>query len=386
MDMFWGLTCIPVSLLDRTGDILMQYPKILHGTQMKSVAATYMPMIGAGEMRIRKAYMCPAGSALYHAIIPVDKEKFICFGPVYFQYISSEKCREELSGEYSAEDICQLHHLAAKAARMSIEEFCNSLMLFMNYVVNYSCDTDDASYLNVFLMEGKSGQRRKKPETQMQSYIMDGKLLNIIREGDTAKCIEFIKDKTFFVSSESDLADLRNVCTEAVSCAAALLYSAIEGGLPQSVFKEVLLHEKTKICSFSRIDEFDSWLKTYICELCNQVTFALNKMQVPLELNECLKHIHANPCNKYSVEELADLIGISRSTLNRYFKKYLYTTPAKYIMEIKLKEAANILRTSDTSIAEIAYSLGFSSQSHFSKCFADKYQKTPLQYRKGYKE
>ena len=59
---------------------------------------------------------------------------------------------------------------------------------------------------------------------------------------------------------------------------------------------------------------------------------------------------------------------------------------AKYIMEIKLKEAANILRTSDTSIAEIAYSLGFSSQSHFSKCFADKYQKTPLQYRKGYKE
>jgi AraC-like DNA-binding protein len=86
----------------------------------------------------------------------------------------------------------------------------------------------------------------------------------------------------------------------------------------------------------------------------------------------------ANP--QLSVEDLSKHIGMSRSTL--YFKLLELTgkTPVEYIRSFKLEKGAFLLEKSGMNVAEIAYSVGFSTPNYFSKSFKLKFNMLPSEY------
>jgi AraC family transcriptional regulator, exoenzyme S synthesis regulatory protein ExsA len=91
-----------------------------------------------------------------------------------------------------------------------------------------------------------------------------------------------------------------------------------------------------------------------------------------------LTHLFSN----ISVPELAVLSGRSLSTFKRDFENYFKDTPASYIKEQKLLKANELLISTDFSVSEICYEVGFSDTSHFTKLFKLKYHLTPSGYRK----
>lgn len=91
--------------------------------------------------------------------------------------------------------------------------------------------------------------------------------------------------------------------------------------------------------------------------------------------------IDANLYNDLSIEELAFLSGFSLSTFKRQFKKVFNSTPAKYIKTKKLEKAAILIKTSSKRISDIAFSVGFSDLSHFSKSFQSVYKVPPSKYQ-----
>lgn len=84
-----------------------------------------------------------------------------------------------------------------------------------------------------------------------------------------------------------------------------------------------------------------------------------------------------------SIPELAVLSGRSLSAFKRDFESYFKDTPANYIKEQKLSKANNLLGSTDFSVSEICYEVGFSDTSHFSKLFKLKYNLTPTEYRRS---
>ena len=82
-----------------------------------------------------------------------------------------------------------------------------------------------------------------------------------------------------------------------------------------------------------------------------------------------------------NVESVAFAIGIDRTYLYRLFVKHENTTPSKYILNLRLNEAAKKLRETDASIAEIAISSGFNDAPHFYKAFCNKFKISPKKYR-----
>ncbi len=77
------------------------------------------------------------------------------------------------------------------------------------------------------------------------------------------------------------------------------------------------------------------------------------------------------------------LSGRSLSAFKRDFENYYKDTPANYIKEQKLLKASELLYSTDFSISEISYEVGFNDISHFTKLFKLKYNSTPSQYRKN---
>lgn len=82
-----------------------------------------------------------------------------------------------------------------------------------------------------------------------------------------------------------------------------------------------------------------------------------------------------------SVEDLAFLCGLSLSSFKRKFSTIYGTTPNKYITSKRLDKAQTLLKTTELSISEIAYSCGFSDVSYFSKSYKKYYQTSPSALR-----
>jgi transcriptional regulator GlxA family with amidase domain len=82
------------------------------------------------------------------------------------------------------------------------------------------------------------------------------------------------------------------------------------------------------------------------------------------------------------VEELVADLGLTRRQVERLFRSELRNSPARYYMKLRLERARLLLQQMSTPIVEIAVASGFSSASHFSKCYRDAFGCSPHEVRK----
>jgi AraC family transcriptional regulator, glycine betaine-responsive activator len=78
---------------------------------------------------------------------------------------------------------------------------------------------------------------------------------------------------------------------------------------------------------------------------------------------------------------LAKQAGLSTRQLERLFRRYLDRSPKRYYLELRLKKARSLLLQTDMSVINVALASGFSSPSHFSKCYRGFYGRTPYRER-----
>ena len=81
-----------------------------------------------------------------------------------------------------------------------------------------------------------------------------------------------------------------------------------------------------------------------------------------------IKYIEAHYKQNVTVSELTNLLGISQPYLYKIFKEAFGKSPKCYITDYRIKIAKEMLEETDLSVAEIAYSVGFSDSFAFSKC------------------
>jgi AraC-like DNA-binding protein len=90
-----------------------------------------------------------------------------------------------------------------------------------------------------------------------------------------------------------------------------------------------------------------------------------------------LSNLYAN----LSINELADLCHLSTSSFKRQFKASFGSSPKKYISEKKIARAAELLKSNEQRISDIAYEVGFDSLATFNRNFSKIYSKSPTEYR-----
>ena len=81
--------------------------------------------------------------------------------------------------------------------------------------------------------------------------------------------------------------------------------------------------------------------------------------------------------SELSVEDLASDMNLSRVQLYRKVKSVTGSTPVELLRTARLKRAYQMLMTTDKSISEVAYAVGFTTPSYFTKCFKDEYGQPP---------
>ena len=103
---------------------------------------------------------------------------------------------------------------------------------------------------------------------------------------------------------------------------------------------------------------------------------------------ELVKKIHRQLTDhldqRFTIEELSKQYLINTSTLKEVFKTVYGLPIATYMKEYRIREAMKLLRETDSTIAEIAYKVGYRTQGKFSQAFKDVVQMLPTEYRKSH--
>ncbi|MDT8399837.1 MAG: helix-turn-helix domain-containing protein [Pseudomonadales bacterium] len=96
---------------------------------------------------------------------------------------------------------------------------------------------------------------------------------------------------------------------------------------------------------------------------------------------EIQEWMHNRFSSTINLDDLAQQFGLSLRSLNRHFKKATDKSPMQYLQQIRLENAKELLKTSNLSIAEVAFNVGFPNSSYFSALFKKTISLSPRQYR-----
>lgn len=99
------------------------------------------------------------------------------------------------------------------------------------------------------------------------------------------------------------------------------------------------------------------------------------------KLVSIIEKMESNLEDPLSPSILAKQAGLSTRQLERLFRRYVDRSPKRYYLELRLKKARSLLLQTDMSVINVALACGFSSPSHFSKCYRAFYGRTPYRER-----
>lgn len=117
-----------------------------------------------------------------------------------------------------------------------------------------------------------------------------------------------------------------------------------------------------------------------ICASYLSITNNIRKSK-PQQIKSFKEYLDQHYKENISIDKLCSQFGIGRTTLFALMKKNFGKTIKQYCNNMRLEEAKNSLTSTDLSIKEIAFLVGFSDQNYFSRLFYQKIKISPKQYR-----
>lgn len=94
-----------------------------------------------------------------------------------------------------------------------------------------------------------------------------------------------------------------------------------------------------------------------------------------------LRHVHRDPRRPWTVQELSEAAGMSRTALTRRFTAELGTSPRAYLTGLRLTHGARLLRETRAPLATIARQVGYSTEFAFGTAFRREYGISPGRFR-----
>jgi AraC-like DNA-binding protein len=99
-------------------------------------------------------------------------------------------------------------------------------------------------------------------------------------------------------------------------------------------------------------------------------------------IGQALALLYKEPALPWTISDLARRVGLSRTRLAERFRLFLGESPMAYLAQWRLKLGAEILRSTENSVAEVAEAVGYGSEAAFNRAFKREFDCPPAQFRR----
>lgn len=105
----------------------------------------------------------------------------------------------------------------------------------------------------------------------------------------------------------------------------------------------------------------------------------------PGALRRVREYVSQRLGDRIDLAQLAEIAGLSACHFSRAFKQSMGVPPHRFVMRERVVAAARLVRSTNRSLLDISLELGFSDQSHFTRCFSEVIGDTPRAYRRQHR-
>ncbi len=102
-------------------------------------------------------------------------------------------------------------------------------------------------------------------------------------------------------------------------------------------------------------------------------------------VDRVIQHVESHYSDDLSLRDLARVASVAPSSLSRKFRKSCGLAPIQYLISVRLRQGCLLLRTTDASITDVAYRVGFADSNYFARQFRMLMKTTPSRYRRAYR-
>ena len=163
----------------------------------------------------------------------------------------------------------------------------------------------------------------------------------------------------------------REQMTENVRVQAERLAAAISRDLVENASdREALL-----------LDLIDAVIGAYIAPEVER-TGTTSMRPIDFRIRKALNYIHEHAFENPRIDDIARMVGLSRSRFFEQFRRCVGASPQHYIDHMRMKAATRCLSTSDEPLVELADRLGFGAHSNFTRFFAQHMAVSPSEFRR----
>ncbi len=237
---------------------------------------------------------------------------------------------------------------------------------FFSYVISGKKDWTSLQQ-KITIKEGQAVYIRKGVYNTKQYFEVDYCVMLFFITDDFIRRFmnEFSDIKSIYTDSHPQIfeVDVNETLTSLFST--VFNYFKLGGEIPKDLvelkFKELLYNIV--------LNPKNSSLTSFFKSLTNRDRTDLNYLM--------MKNFHSD----LTLDEYAKLSGRSLSSFKRDFKEHFNDTPRKWINNMRLTYARNLLENSTLNINEVCYESGFKNTSHFNTAFKEKYKLPPLKFR-----
>lgn len=233
-------------------------------------------------------------------------------------------------------------------------------------------------------------QRRRNQQFLSLEYIYSGEIC--IRSGSRAYIAEAGDLCLLHPHCDNDLLHLPGTeCRKAGMIPAGTLLPEIMKSLRLDRISVIRMEPALWDDSFDRMKEnlrkiMDPQAKRRLSgevfELLNLIADLQRAAPVPPEIAEIQSYLEEHFAEPLNMEQLAAERVMSLPTFNNRFSEYFHMTPYRYLIQIRLLHAANLLGGSGLTVKEICARSGYGSPFHFSTEFSRFYGCSPREFRK----
>jgi len=124
----------------------------------------------------------------------------------------------------------------------------------------------------------------------------------------------------------------------------------------------------------------------YLCDLVLSIYEDKLKQNSPNQImspyiRKAIEYVHTHYNEEISIDELCDKLDINKCYFCSLFKKHTGNTFSYFLNNFRVEKSKELLATTDLSLLEIAFSVGFNNQTYYSIIFKKFTNQTPSQYR-----
>ncbi len=216
-------------------------------------------------------------------------------------------------------------------------------------------------------------------------YVTEREYMNAIKRGNFQETIHYKKllseNAAGFWTNDISLQDRKFAL--AVNRAMSRI-AAYEAGIPAPIIHKITTKESRAIALAQSVSQMEEACDTMLKEFCEIIRIIKNEKYSALT-QSIIYSVNQHYMDDITINDIANELNITESYMISQFKKETGQTPAVYLRQIRLKQAANLLISTNDEIQKISGCVGIPDANYFVKLFKAEFEMTPGAYRKRYK-